>query len=78
MAGLFTAFFGSALRAAGVAFAFAEGFDFAGIFLGFEAALAMACTQPARGMGNRGPYTTLGGLAQVEQFRKMNDVMVWA
>src|SRR4051794_6937615 len=62
----------SALRAAGAAFALAEDFDFAGIFAGvFEAALAIACTQPARGMGNCGPYTTLGRSAQVEEFRRM-------
>jgi hypothetical protein len=68
---LFTALLGSALRAAGAAFALAEDFDFAAVLLGFEAALAIACTQPARGMGNRAPYTTLGRPAQVEQFRKM-------
>jgi hypothetical protein len=45
----FAAFFFSSLRAGGAAFALEEDFDFAGIFLGFEAALAMACTQPARG-----------------------------
>src|SRR4051794_14729029 len=62
----------SALRAAGAAFALAEDFDFAGIFAEvFEAALAIACTQPARGMGNCGPYTTLGRSAQVEEFRRM-------
>src|SRR3954451_4550850 len=62
----------SALRAAGAAFALAEDFDFAGIFAGvFEAALAIACTQPARGMGNCAPYTTLGRSAQVEEFRRM-------
>jgi hypothetical protein len=68
----FGALLASALRAGGAAFAAAEDFDFAGIFLGFEAALAIACTQPARGMGNRGPYTILGGPAQVGQFRKVN------
>src|SRR5581483_9843265 len=62
---LFTALLGSALRAAGTAFALTEGFDFAGDFFGFEAALAIACTQPARGTGNCGPYTILGGSAQV-------------
>jgi hypothetical protein len=56
------------LRATGAAFALAEDFDFAGIF---EAALAIACTQPARGMGNGAPYTTLGRPAQVEEFRRM-------
>ncbi|HEV2159180.1 hypothetical protein [Bradyrhizobium sp.] len=61
----------SALRAGGAAFAAAEDFDFAGVLLGFEAALAIACTQPARGMGNRAPYTTLSRPAQVEEFRKM-------
>ncbi|MCJ9705027.1 hypothetical protein MOV74_28490, partial [Bradyrhizobium sp. SHOUNA76] len=72
----FGALLASALRAGGAALAAAEDFDFAGIFagvfLGFEAALAIACTQPARGMGIRGPYTILGGPAQVGQFRKMN------
>src|SRR6516165_9943279 len=68
----FAAGFFSALRAGGAAFALAEDFDFAGIFLGFEAALAMACTQPARGRRNRGPYTILGGLAQVGQFRNLS------
>jgi hypothetical protein len=49
-----------------------EDFDFAGIFAGvFEAALAIACTQPARGMGNCAPYTTLGRSAQVEEFPRM-------
>jgi hypothetical protein len=67
----FGALLGSALRAAGAAFALAEGFDFAAVLLGFEAALAIACTQPARGTGNCGPYTTLGRPAQVEEFRKM-------
>jgi hypothetical protein len=67
----FGALLESALRAAGAAFALTEDFDFAGIFLGFEAALAIACTQPARGKGNRAPYTTLGRPAQVEEFRKM-------
>src|SRR5690349_16559432 len=37
----FGALLGSALRAAGMAFDLAEDFDFAGIFLGFEAALAI-------------------------------------
>ena len=72
---LFKVLLASALRAAGAAFAAAEDFDFAGVFagvlLGFEAALAIACTQPARGKGNRAPYTTLGRPAQVEEFRKM-------
>jgi hypothetical protein len=61
----------SVFLAAGAAFALAEDFDFAGVLLGFEAALAIACTQPARGKGNRAPYTTLGKVAQVEEFRKM-------
>jgi hypothetical protein len=69
----FAALFFSALRAGGAALALAEGFDFAGIFFGFEAALAIACTQPSRGMGNRAPYTILGGPAQVRLFRKMTD-----
>ncbi|GEC48694.1 hypothetical protein BJA01nite_63360 [Bradyrhizobium japonicum] len=68
---LFKVLLASALRAAGAAFALAEGFDFAAVLEGFEAALAIACTQPARGMGNRAPYTTLGRPAQVEEFRKM-------
>ena len=67
----FEALLGSALRAAGAALVLAEDFDFAGSFLGFEAALAIACTQPARGMGIRAPYTTLGRPAQVEEFRRM-------
>jgi hypothetical protein len=68
----FGALLASAFRAGGAAFAAAEDFDFTRIFFGFEAALAIACTQPARGMGNRGPYTILGGPAQVGQFRKVN------
>ncbi|MDH2355074.1 hypothetical protein QCM77_29385 [Bradyrhizobium sp. SSUT18] len=64
----FGALLASALRAAGAAFVLGEDFDFAGIF---EAALAIACTQPARGMGNCAPYTTLGRPAQVEEFRRM-------
>src|SRR4051812_26368680 len=67
----FGALLASALRAGGAAFAAAEDFDFARIFLGFEAALAIACTQPARGTGVRAPYTTLGRPAQVEEFRRM-------
>jgi hypothetical protein len=72
----FGALLARALRAGGAALAAAGDFDFAGIFagifLGFEAALAIACTQPARGMGNRGPYTILGEPAQDGQFRKVN------